>query len=272
MARRMIELLGAAAGGYVLLLVAALAAFQRDMIYFPGTAMPPPAEAGLERVEVAGLEGESGTLTGWHIPPADPAALTIVLFHGNAGTIAHRAHKARTLTEAGYGVLLAGYRGYGGNPGSPSEAGLVADGSVALDWLAGRGVPDSRIVLYGESLGTGVAAALAADRPGLAALVLEAPFTRLPALAPPYLLPGLADLLMVDRFDTLSRMGLIQAPLLVVHGERDTLVPPAMGRALLDAASGVKEGRFLPEAGHNDVWERGGAGVVLEFLARLPAR
>jgi fermentation-respiration switch protein FrsA (DUF1100 family) len=94
-------------------------------------------------------------------------------------------------------------------------------------------------------------------------------------LAPSYLLPGLADLLMRDKFDTLSRMGSVTIPLLVVHGEKDALVPPAMGRALLAAApgvkAGVKEGRFLKQARHNDVWGNGGAEAVLHFLAKLKA-
>lgn len=273
MPKMIAEILGMAAGGYVLL-VAGLALFQRDMIYHPGTTLIAPVEAGLEQVEEVVLTTSEGwAVTGWYIPPAHTDVPTVLFFHGNAGTLAHRAHKAKTLAASGYGIYLAGYRGYGGNTGSPSEQGLLADGRAALDWLIGRGVPQSRIVLYGESLGTGIATALAAERPELAALILESPFTRLPALAPPYLLPGLADLLMYDKFDSLSRMKSLTPPLLVVHGERDSLVPPAMGRALLAAAPGIKEGRFLPQAGHNDIWSNGGAEAVLEFLAQiLPPR
>lgn len=265
----LVETLGVFAGGYALL-VGGLAMFQRDMIYHPGSEQADPSECGVPEMAPVPVRTQDGlAITGWYAPPTREHAATIVYFHGNAGTLAHRAHKARILMDAGYGVFLAGYRGYGGNPGRPSEAGLYADARAALGWLNARGVPFDRIVVYGESLGTGVATQMAYETENLAALVLEAPFTRLVELAPPFLLPGMADMLMVDRFDSLGRIAANRAPLLVLHGEHDGVVPVAMGRRILAAAQSEKDEAFLPRAGHNDIWEHGGREKLLEFLTRV---
>lgn len=262
------ETLGAFAGGYLLLL-GGMAVFQRDMIYHPGSECLEPGDAGLPEMVLVRVRTEDGlTVTGWYAPPRERIQATIVLFHGNAGSVANRAHKARAFLDQGYGVLLAGYRGYGGNPGKPSEEGLYADGRAALAWLIGRGIDANRVVIYGESLGTGVAVQLAGELKGLAAIMLESPFTRLPDLAPAYVLTPMAEALMVDRYDNHAKIGQLTAPLLIMHGEHDGLVPIAMGRALLAAAPAEKEGVFLPNAAHNDIWEHGGSEAALDFLAR----
>ncbi|MBX9635277.1 MAG: alpha/beta hydrolase [Magnetospirillum sp.] len=239
------------------------------MIYHPGSDRGEPAQSGVAEMIPVPVRTEDGlVVTGWYAPPTQPQSVTIALFHGNAGTIAHRAHKARMLLDAGYGVFLVGYRGYGGNPGRPSEAGLYSDARAALAWLQARGVPENRLVAYGESLGTGIAVQMMTEHPSLAALVLEAPFTSLPNLAPPYLMPGFADMLMVDRYDSLSKITANPAPLLILHGEHDGVVPVSMGRQMFAAASGEKEGAFLSRAGHNDLWDHGGGERVVEFLIK----
>lgn len=260
------ETLGAVAGGY-LLLMGGMAMFQRDMIYHPAMLSMLPAEAGLPEMVPVAVRTEDGLhLTGWYGPPRDPRAPTLLFFHGNAGTIAHRAHKARAMLDAGLGVFLAEYRGFGGNPGKPSEAGLYQDARAALHWLLERGLPASRIVLYGESLGTGVAIQMATEIENLMAVVLEAPYTRLPELAPAIVPPGVASMLMVDIYDSRAKLPLVGAPLLIIHGEQDGVVPVAMGRELLAAAPGEKEGFFFPQAGHNDVWDLGGGEAALGWL------
>lgn len=263
------ETLGVFAGGYALL-VGGLALFQRDMIYHPDSSLPPPDQVGVpEMVPVPVRTSDGVVVTGWYAPAADATRPTIVFCHGNARTLAHRAHKARWLLDAGFGVFLVGYRGYGGNPGRPSEQGLYADARAVVGWLTGRDILPERLVLYGESLGTGVVTQLATEMNNLAAMILEAPFTRLPDLAPPYLLPGFAPALMLDHYDSLSKITEVRAPLLVLHGEHDGIVPVAMGRRLLGAAGGNAEGVFLAEAGHNNIWEHGGAEALLAFLERL---
>lgn len=262
------ETLGVFAGGYALL-VGGMAVFQRDIIYHPSSQMVDPAQAGVPEMSPVPVRTQDNlVITGWYAPATRPQAATIALFHGNAGTLAHRAHKARVLLDAGYGVFLVGYRGYGGNPGRPSEAGLYDDSRAVMAWLSTQGIPQSRLVAYGESLGTGIAVQMATEHPELAALVLEAPFTRLPDLAPAYLLPGFADMLMVDRYDSLGKLPNVQAPLLILHGEHDGVVPVNMGRQMFAAATGDKEGAFLAQAGHNDLWDHGGGERVLEFLSR----
>ena len=239
--------------------------FQRSMLYFPGGALPSPARAGLAEMATMALTTEDGlSLVAWYKAPADGGAV-IVLFHGNAGTIADRAFKARPLLDAGFGLLLVEYRGYGGNPGSPSETGLYADGHAALKFLDGQGIGADRIVLYGESLGCGVAVELATTQP-FAALVLEAPFTSVPDVGAshyPYL-P--VRWLAKDRFASIDKIGRIEAPLLLIHGERDNVVPIRFGRRLFAAAPEPKSALFVPAAGHNDLYDHGVAASVIEFL------
>lgn len=262
------ETLGAFAGGYALLL-GGLAVFQRDIIYHPDSSMPEPHEVGVpEMVPVPVRTTDGIVVTGWYAPPQSRDRATIVYCHGNGRTLAHRAHKARVLLDDGYGVFLVGYRGYGGNPGRPSEQGLYADARAVVGWLMGRGVPTSRIVLYGESLGTGVATQLATELEELRGMVLEAPFTRMPELAAAFQLPGFAPA-MLDHYDSLGKMPAIRTPVLILHGEHDGIVPVAMGRRMLAAAPDDAEGVFLAEAGHNNLWEHGAAQAVLRFLARI---
>lgn len=253
----------------------ALSDFQRDLIYFPGTMRVDPAEAGVADMTAIAITGTDGlSLESWYGQPRAGRPV-VALFHGNAGTIAHRAFKARWLLDAGFGVLLVGYRGYGGNRGSPSESGLYADARAALGWLAQQGHADADIVLYGESLGTGVAVQMATER-AAGALVLEAPFTRLPDLVPNlmsgYGLPGLADWLLPDRYDNLAKIRGLDLPVLILHGHQDGVVPVAMGRTLCEAAGAGCEAMFVPQAGHNDLWDHGAGPAIVDFLGRRVER
>lgn len=245
--------------------VGAMAYFQRDLLFRPSGQPGAPAAAAVPEMAAVTVRTADGLdITGWYAP-APAGRPTVVLYHGNAGHLAMRAFKARHFLDAGFGVWLAGYRGYAGNPGQPSEAGLYADGRAVLDHLAGLGVGNGQLVLYGESLGTGVAVQMAAERP-VAAIVLEAPYTTIPDVAAT-LYPFLpVHLLARDRFDSLSKVVDLTAPLMVVHGERDAVVPVRLGRRLFEAAGGPKRGVFLPEPGHNDLYAWGAAGHVLAFL------
>jgi len=263
----LVWVLGIATVAYLLML-GGLAACQRAMIFRPGDGCPSPAEAGMpDMIAVPLSTRDHLVVTGWYAPPTRPEGGTVLLLHGNSGTLADRAWKARILLNAGFGVFLVGYRGYGGNPGAPSEQGLYNDGRAALAWLKIGGVAPSRLALFGESLGTGVAVQLASEAE-IGAVVLEAPFTRLPELAPALVGAALAGLLMVDHFDNLAKIGAVTAPLLLIHGERDATVPVAMGRRLLAAAAPTAEATFLPAAGHNDLWRHGAGEAALDFLGR----
>ena len=260
--RRMLGWLAVAIGTYAVILVLATV-FQRSLIYFPNTSRP-----NLDRAGVAG--GQEVTLTtadgldllAWYWPAADGSP-TLAMVHGNAGNIGPRAPKMASFVAAGFGVLLVEYRGYGGNPGRPTEQGLKTDGAAALAWLRDRGVPPDRTVLYGESLGSGVAVFLATQHP-VAAVVLEAPYTSITALARRqfWFLP--VDWLLWDRFDSLSRIADVPVPVLIVHGTADRVIPVGHGQAL--AAASHAELRLFEGAGHVTLFDHGADGVIRDWL------
>jgi fermentation-respiration switch protein FrsA (DUF1100 family) len=256
------------------IVVGALYLFQRRILFVPGTAPPDRLEAGLTAMSEVDLRTEDGlTLRSWYHKAA-PGRPTIVYFQGNAGTIEGRDFKARPMIKAGLGVLLVGYRGYGGNPGHPSETGLIADGRAAIDFLKGEGVPAGDTVLYGESLGSGVAVALAAQveeqgGPRFGAVILEAPYTSIVEIAAARYRFAPVDWLIKDRFDTLFRIARVTAPLLVLHGEKDRLIDASYGRRVFTVANDPKELRLFPEGRHSDLFDHGALEAVLGFLDRM---
>ena len=259
--------LGAALAGYVLVL-ACLYTFQRRLLFIPDTTPPDPMRAGLTDIAVLHLPTEDGlSLVAWHVPPADPNGFTVLLLHGNAGNIGHRANRLRRMRDIGWGVLLLEYRGYGGNPGSPSEDGLTLDARAGLAELRRRAIPPERSLLWGESLGTGLAIRLAAEN-SVAAVLLDAPYTSIVDAAQgqyPYV-P--VRPLLKDRFDSLSRIARVRAPILVMQGSADRLVPPAMGRALMQAATAPTELWVAEGAGHEDLGPFGAIEAAAAFVAK----
>jgi uncharacterized protein len=245
---------------------------QRRIMYFPASYLPEPREAGLLTAETVTLATADGlVLKSWYVPAKDTGKLsTIVYFHGNAGNIAGRTFRVRQYIDAGYGILMVEYRGYGGNPGKPTETGLYEDGRAAMAFLQKRGVPAAETVLFGESLGSGVAVQMASEfKTG--ALVLEAPFTSAEdvAAAVYWFLP--VRFLMRDRFRSLDKITGIHTPLLVLHGEHDRTIPVSHGRRMLEAANAPKRGTFFDHGGHNDLPNHGSDDEVLRFLADLEA-
>lgn len=254
--------------GYGLVVAGAFAG-QRGLLYFPSQSAADPAQVTRGAMTAVIYRTADGLdLTSWFRAPAEGRP-TLVHFQGNAGHIGDRAPLMQPYLDAGFGVLLAGYRGYGGNPGKPTEEGLYADGRAALDWLAARGIAADSVVLYGESLGSGVAVQMAVERP-VAGLVLQAPFTSAVDVGQAAYRWLPVRLLMWDRFDSLAKIGRVSAPLLVIHGEADSIVPARFGRRLFDAAREPKTARFVSGAGHNDLYLHGIAGTVLDFLRNLP--
>jgi uncharacterized protein len=246
-------------------LVALMYFGQRGMMYFPDTARRTPASVGLlraEEVELAASDGER--LLAWHVPPR--AGKPIVLyFQGNGGGLDLRAGRFAALTADGLGLLALNYRGYGGSSGRPSEDGLRRDAAAAHEFAAQRYGAD-RIVLWGESLGTGVAVALAAERP-VARVLLESPFTSAAAVASSVYWFVPVRLLMHDQFHSDRRIAAVTAPILVLHGERDTAVPIRFGEALFELVRAPKRFIRLPAAGHNDHDAHGALEAVRPFLS-----
>ena len=241
---------------------------QRSFIYLPDGRRPDLVMSGAaETFSAATLVAADGIATVSWYRVARAGEPTLVLFQGNAGNISDRLFKVVPFLQQGWGVLLVGYRGYGGNPGKPTEAGLYADGRAALNYLAGQGVVPGWLVLYGESLGSGIAVQMATEiRTG--ALVLEAPFTSLADMAQRQFPYFPARWLVLDRFDSLAKIGSIPTPLLILHGERDTIVPVDLGRRLFDAANEPKVFHAFPEAGHVDLYDHGAERAVIEFVEK----
>ena len=250
-----------------ILVVGALYLGQRALLYLPDRERPAPgALAGLGVREVTLTTADGLSLLSWYRPPADDAPVLVYL-HGNGGNLGNRANRMMRFAQEGLGVLMLEYRGYGGNPGSPTEAGLYADAGAAFDFLSKQNVPANRLVIYGESLGAAIAVHAAAKRK-VAALVLEAPFTTLADAAFYHYPFAPVSLLLWDRFDSLAAIASVSAPILILHGERDRIIPARFGRALLAAAHEPKEGWFSPDAGHNDLSHFGSLDVVLGFIER----
>lgn len=243
--------------------------FQRHLMFFPAREPFVPKDWTLAELKPVDLRTSDGlALKSWYHAPHEPRQITIVFFQGNAGHLGYRSFKVQPWLEKGYGVLLVGYRGYNGNPGSPSEDGFYRDARAAIDSILKLGTPISRLVLYGESIGTGVATQMATEYPA-AAMILESPFTSMTDVAA-YHYPYLPIHAMLrDRFDSLSRIGKVNVPLLLIHGDQDRIVPFYLGKKLFDAANEPKQALFVPNAGHNDLYDWGVQADVRKFIDSL---
>lgn len=257
----------AMAVGYVAL-VGLMYVAQRALMYFPDPSRTAPADAGFPAAQEIALESGDGTkLIAWSVPPQGNKPVVVYL-HGNGGALRHRVPRFQPLVEAGYGLVALSYRGYGGSGGSPSEEGLIADGRAAFE-LARLKYPDARIVLWGESLGTGIATAIAAEGLG-DAVILEAPFTSTAdiAFAAYPFIP--VSLLMKDQFRSDARIGKVRVPLLVMHGGRDRVVPMSYGERLFALANEPKRFVRFANGGHEDLNAHGAIASATAFIDSLP--
>jgi uncharacterized protein len=249
-------------------LLAAMYVFQRALLYFPDAIRVAPAQAGLAQAEEVMLTSDDGEhLIAWHVAPRGDKPL-VIYFQGNADSLKARVGRFTWLTADGTGLLALCYRGYGGSTGKPTEDGLIRDARAAYDFARVR-IPAKRIVLFGESLGTAVATALAAERE-IGALLLDAPFTsavEVGAAAYPF---APVRWLMKDTWHSDERIGRVSAPLLALHGERDRLVPIRFAEQLFALAREPKRMVRFPQGGHVNLDEHGAAKVVKAFLAELP--
>jgi uncharacterized protein len=227
--------------------------FQRHLIYFPDASAVPPADSAIAGSRDVALRTTDGlTLGAWFVPPIGaPRDLAVLMVPGNAGNRADRTGIADQLRRRGFAVLLMDYRGYGGNPGSPDEHGLARDSDAAVAALGALGYPPERTIYFGESLGTGVVAALQQRHPP-AGVVLRSPFTELADVGRhhyPWLPVGL---LLRDRFPVAELMGPSQVPAAVIYGDRDSVVPPDLSAAVADSAGALVSEVVLSGADHND--------------------
>ncbi len=261
-------LIGALAVLYVLIL-AYLWTAQRNFVFHPGAERPDLAGSAVATLmRDVTVPSEGGLALGAWYAPARPGKPTILYFHGNAGSLGGRDERVLPYLQRGYGILLVGYRGYGANPGAPTEAGLYADGRAHFDWLTAQGIPADQIVLYGESLGAAVAVQLATER-RVKALVLEAPFASI-VLSARMRFPLFAfDWLIKDKFASIDKIDQVQAPLFIVHGDIDRVTDVKFGRMLFDKAKEPKAAHWPRGAGHNDLLQFGMVEAVTKFLDGL---
>ena len=237
---------------------------QRKLLYFPDTARIAPSSLGLQADEVLLDTADGEKLVAWHVAPREGRSF-VIYFQGNGGGLNLRAHRFVALANDGFGVLAINYRGYGGSTGTPSEAGLLRDADADYAFAVERYGKD-RIIVWGESLGTGVAVGLTSERP-VARVILESPFTSIVDVAASiyWFLP--VRLLLKDTFHSDARIGRVSAPVLVIHGERDSTISIAFAERLYAMIKGPKSFLRLPEADHNDHDSNGDAiGKVRKFL------
>jgi uncharacterized protein len=258
-------------------LIVAIRTQQRRLIYFPTRDPVPAAATYLLGGRDVVIDTEDGKRLGaWYLPASSRApGPGVIVFNGNGGDRSGRAPLAVGLRKLGLSVLLFDYRGYGGNDGTPSENGLALDAKAARAWLAAQPEIDpGRIVYFGESLGGAVAIGLAQHIPP-AALVLRSPFTSLAEVGKvhyPWLPVGR---LLIDRFPSIDRIGSVTAPVMIVAGDRDDVVPESLSRKLFDAANDPKRYLLVPGTGHNDLRLAAGDGMLAEvgrFLSEAKVR
>lgn len=243
-------------------------AAQRSLQYHPDRTRTPPAAAGLfaaEQVELTTADGE--TVIVWHVPPKGDRPV-VLYFHGNGGSLAGRADRFRSFVADGTGLVALSYRGYGGSTGSPTEAGLIADAEATYEFVAAR-YPVERIAVWGESLGTGAAVALAASHK-ISRLVLESPFTSAADVGARiyWFLP--VRLLMKDSYRSDTRIGKVSVPILILHGTADAVVPFEFGEKLFALANEPKRFVRLQGGGHNNLDQFGAQDAVRAFLYGRP--
>jgi hypothetical protein len=249
--------------------VGLLYVYQRELMYRPeqiARVAPDYYEmlTGVQEVELTTPDGLR--VYAWYAPPPEGRP-TVVIFHGNGGSLRSQRYRLAHFKSANMGVFLVAYRGYSGSDGAPSEEGLYTDARATFAWLKAQGVTEDRIVLYGESLGSGIATKMAVEHE-VAAVVLESPYTSTVDVAAEKFPFVPVTLLMQDRFDSLSRIGAVREPLLVMHGEADEVIPQTFGRKLFDAANEPKEGYWPKLAGHNTIFDLGGADMAVDFIER----
>ena len=254
-----IKLVLGIAAAYVLIGLAGYLA-QRKLMYFPDRARTQPAEVGLPDVEERVLKTPDGEkVIAWY-GKARPGQPTLLYFHGNGGSLRVRAERVRRFMAEGWGVYMMTYRGYGGSTGAPSEVHNVADARLAYGALVHEGVAPKSIVAYGESLGSTIAVRIVAERE-VGGLILDAPYTSIVDVAAgayPFL-P--VRYLLTDRYETTRYIASVRVPLLVLHGERDPVIPVVMGKELHRLANEPKRLVLFPNGGHSNLYVDGNNAI-----------
>lgn len=242
---------------------------QRILLYFPPQGYVSPFVDDAQKVfQELPVKTEDGLdLKGWYAP-ATSQPLTLVFFHGNGDGLRTSSLITPPYLATGYGVLLAEYRGYSGMPGSPTEDGLYADARAYLKALIASGVKEENIVLFGHSLGTGVATQMATEF-HVRGVILLAPYMSIAKMAQVRFPIFPSEYMTKDRFESFKKIPNVHVPILMANGGRDAVIPPSQGRQLFALANEPKQFLFVPDGGHNDMFETQFVDVSLKWLQEL---
>lgn len=262
----MFKLLITAAAAYILV-VAFMYVFQRRLMYLPNKAIGTPEQYGLIGfTELFTTTPDGISLQLWY-RPADPGFPTVIYYHGNAYNIGNRSGIYGALAGKGFGVLAPSYRGFGKSTGRPSEQGLYTDARAAVAFLAEKHIPPERIILFGESMGTGVAVQMATEY-NVGGIVLQAAYMSVVGRAAEIYRYIPVRRLIKDQYDSIGKIPNVKAPLLLCHGELDRTIPISHGKALFAAATSPKHSLFFPHISHNDFDSETISSHVLDFARK----
>ena len=239
--------------------------FQRNLMYHPqeNNYFGDKLEVEIEKVNITTIDNIN--LLGWFHKKDLNKFKTIIYFHGNAGTLDNRIHKLNHFKDMDVNFLIIAWRGFSGNQGSPSEKGLYIDGQSAINWALKQGVIEEDIILYGESLGTGIATELAQHK-NFAGVILETPFTSMINAAKNFYPYIPVNLLLKDRFENFKKIKNINSPVLIMHGEQDTIVPFTMGKTIYQLANEPKYSYFTKHDDHMMVYDEPMIKTLKNFI------
>ena len=223
--------------------------YQRNLLYHPNENNYSEDKISVEIENVKIKTSDNIELLGWYHEKNLKDFKTLIFFHGNAGSLENRIHKLNHFRDMNINFLIIAWRGFSGNKGNPSEQGLYEDGKSAIDWLIKKGVSEKNLILYGESLGTGVATHLAQNK-NYAGVILETPFTSMIDAAKKFYPYIPVKFLLKDKFENYKKIKNINSPILIMHGEVDQLVPFSMGKKIYEIANKPKYSYFTKYDNH----------------------
>ena len=242
--------------------------YQRNLLYHPNENNYSEDTISVDIEKVSITTSDNIKLLGWYHEKNIKDFKTLIYFHGNAGSLENRIHKLNHFHDMDINFLIIAWRGFSGNEGKPSEKGLYEDGKSAIDWLIKKGISEKNLVLYGESLGTGVATHLAQER-GFAGIILETPFTSMVDAAKTFYPYIPVNLLLKDKFENYKKIKKIYCPILVMHGEIDQIVPFSMGKKIFEMANEPKYSYFTKYDNHMMEYDENLIKALNSFLKSL---
>ena len=242
--------------------------YQRNLLYHPNENNYSEDKISVDIENVRIKTSDNIELLGWYHEKNLKDFKTLIFFHGNAGSLENRIHKLNHFRDMNINFLIIAWRGFSGNNGNPTEQGLYEDGKSAIDWLIKKGVSEKNLILYGESLGTGVATHLAQNK-NFAGVILETPFTSMIDAAKKFYPYIPVKLLLKDKFENYKKIKNINSPILIMHGEVDQLVPFSMGKKIYEIANEPKYSYFTKYDNHMMEYDENLVLALKSFLRSL---